>query len=410
MTFILEINTEKNDWYKDFCKGKNDNEIHKEMNDLLLLGYIYKSSIYTKDVNLEESRIIESGNVLISNLERNMLNMSNVATNLFEISNKFSSTLSNSTKKGHLAENLLFDILKKNFSDSIVTFVGETNHSGDILIESDNYPMIIIESKFYSSSVPTKEVQKFKQDMIFNQYKYGLMLSFSSGIQKKLKYDIEMFDNDKYIFYCSDIGLDNPDSIIHIINVCRITFKKLLENENRNETSKKLLLDYTFENMTFSLSQLQHLHRDTEKWYNDIIPLFDNMHSNIHTLFQKCSVKYYEEKDKITSIINEFNLTISEFDSNKKISSVSDMFSDIIIHLKHPLHQEIIMYCSYLYHIFKTYDTNKKTQTIDIIFSKDVIITIQKNKAIIKIGNINTNITKTLTIGEVKHMVSYIKN
>ena len=62
--------------------------------------------------------------------------------------------------------------------DSAFTDTSKQEHSGDFIIATDEY-RVMVECKNYSAPVPTKEVVKFKEDMYLlrDKVRMGLMVS-----------------------------------------------------------------------------------------------------------------------------------------------------------------------------------------------------------------------------------------
>jgi len=83
----------------------------------------------------------------------------------------------NSSKKGKLGESLAMNSLKKKYPDWKIENTTGTAHESDLFAYSDNYGKILYEIKTYSSNVPSKEIQKFKDDMTTTNSKYGIFVS-----------------------------------------------------------------------------------------------------------------------------------------------------------------------------------------------------------------------------------------
>jgi len=64
--------------------------------------------------------------------------------------------------------------------DSAFTDTSKHEHSGDFIVCTDNYSTMI-ECKNYSGPVPTKEVIKFKDDLVRmrNTVRMGIMVSIA---------------------------------------------------------------------------------------------------------------------------------------------------------------------------------------------------------------------------------------
>jgi len=92
----------------------------------------------------------------------------------------------NSQKKGEYNQSLVEEIYNKWFKDIIFEDKSKEPHSGDAWIESETIPLTLVELKHYTNAVPTKEVEKFKQDMANTNISYGLFIA-TGNITKKPK-------------------------------------------------------------------------------------------------------------------------------------------------------------------------------------------------------------------------------
>jgi hypothetical protein len=118
---------------------------------------------------------------------------------------------SSSKARGVLGETLVLDRLAETLMErdgyTIETTAGIA-HACDFLIKRRGYPEVRIDSKAYDSQekVRTKEVKKFRSDLL-QQGSHGIMVSLYSGIVGKSKViDIEQLSNGKLAVYLSNTG------------------------------------------------------------------------------------------------------------------------------------------------------------------------------------------------------------
>ena len=171
------------------------------LNTALTIGL---KSIQMSQTTMNGNSYIEPLREIIveNNIENseNINKINNMLCDLLNIKN-------NSSKKGKLGESLAMNSLKKKYPDWTIENTTGTAHESDLFAYSDNYGKILYEIKTYSSNVPSKEIQKFKDDMTTTNSKYGIFVSQTSGIVGKKLIDYEIIDN-SILVYISCAGLN----------------------------------------------------------------------------------------------------------------------------------------------------------------------------------------------------------
>jgi len=112
---------------------------------------------------------------------------------------KLLENMGNSSIKGRISENTVFNILLELSPTAEIDYVGSESGKGDILFKRFNKPIIMIENKDYSRNVNTSEVDKFKRDAE-NLNCSAILLSQRHGIVEKENYQIEIVNNNIYIY------------------------------------------------------------------------------------------------------------------------------------------------------------------------------------------------------------------
>lgn len=120
-----------------------------------------------------------------------------IETNLSVINEHFSS---NSSKKGQLAEGVLMNLLSDTFPDTEVLETSHSANSGDFhLIKSDK-PLVLIDSKHFSSkTVPKRDLDKFYSDIQTNNCS-GILCNAFGGIANKQHFEIDIVDKNIIVF------------------------------------------------------------------------------------------------------------------------------------------------------------------------------------------------------------------
>jgi len=163
---------------------------------------------------------------------------SSLNTNISELLKK----MENSSLKGKISENIVFNILHSLFPCSQIDFVGTTKETGDIILVRNNKPKILIENKNWDKNVVQEEVKKFIHDVEKNDC-CGIFLSQNYGIANKENFQIDISGNN-VLLYLHEVNND-AEKIKIAINIID-HFKRKIDELNQNsdvDTIDKELLD-----------------------------------------------------------------------------------------------------------------------------------------------------------------------
>lgn len=116
-----------------------------------------------------------------------------ISANIGAIADKFTS--SSNLIKGTASEAVIFNILAEAYPSADVRHIGATaKHECDILFDRGNgLPKILVENKDYTTTVNTRQVEKFVSDIKRHQC-CGLFLSQATGITHRADYSFELVD------------------------------------------------------------------------------------------------------------------------------------------------------------------------------------------------------------------------
>jgi hypothetical protein len=150
--------------------------------------------------------------------------------------------LEKSVDKGKVGEKLLEDYLISNLSanEYSIQVVNKEKHSGDIILASKRLE-VIIDSKYYSHTVPTKEYEKLQRDMKSRNVRCGILISYSSKIAKFNTTDISIYNDQDGLLCCILIlGFAEkiPQSILQAIYFMEVINAKILEKSIPIESVK----------------------------------------------------------------------------------------------------------------------------------------------------------------------------
>ena len=321
---MLRIDTQINPWIDQF----NIEEDKKILNNLLNLGYnvsklasISNNNDYILEfIKMNSDTISNSTNLKLQNLETTLINIQENSNNMintqnqkfFEIIERISGKFYTSSNKGKIAENFLYNTLCELYPNDSVEMTTSTAHESDIQLKSNDYPTMLIESKFYSNPVPTKEIEKFKSDMDRTNIKYGIFISFGTTITGKNKFQIENY-NDKLILY-----LPNADFEISLISLAVISLRKISTYDNNNSIDFDLITQKADEILEI-LKSLDTLYENITKMKYELLKnkknIIDNL-DNIHST-------YLENEVLIKNIITQIKSRIEN-----RLNSILNIASD----------------------------------------------------------------------------------
>ena len=176
--------------------------------DIAKIGREFQSKVddvVSKATSLKtlDDQIVKSEKRLTDHITSKMKDCSDELT-------KITSSLRMSHVKGSVGEVQVINVLKEAFSNFTVTDTSKQPRSGDILVETPQQNKFMIEVKNReSSSVPQKEVESFKDNLVKSpEIKVGILLSMKSGIVNKAsngKFQVKFHEN-QYQIYVPNAG------------------------------------------------------------------------------------------------------------------------------------------------------------------------------------------------------------
>jgi hypothetical protein len=159
----------------------------------------------------------------------------------------------NSSKKGEMTENILFNNLIKAFSNCEVLNTSQTPNSGDIMIRKENKPDILIDSKNFQNNVPKIDLEKFYRDCELNNCS-GILCNVNNGIANKDHFQVDIQDSRIYV-YIANHEFDNTlfQLAVKIIYNIHEIIKKNKTNviEIDKELFERIKIEFNFFLQTF---------------------------------------------------------------------------------------------------------------------------------------------------------------
>lgn len=174
--------------------------------------------------------------------------------------------MENSSSKGKISENLLYNIITPLYPTAEINSVGTTKETGDIMMYRKDKPTILVENKNYDKNVSGDEVKKFIRD-IETQNCCGIMLAQHSGIANKENYQIELYKKN-VVIYLHNVEYD-ADKIKVAINIIDHFKSQITDIDTGADTfsiEKHILDDINTEYQNFINQKITHI--KTIKEYN----------------------------------------------------------------------------------------------------------------------------------------------
>jgi len=266
------------------------------LNTALTIGL---KSIQMSQTTMNGNRYIEPLREIIveNNIENseNINKINNMLCDLLNIKN-------NSSKKGKLGESLAMNSLKKKYPDWTIENTTGTAHESDLFAYSDNYGKILYEIKTYSSNVPSKEIQKFKDDMTTTNSKYGIFVSQTSGIVGKKLIDYEIIDN-SILVYISCAGLNGhgieigTEFLLSLIDSGYLDKRHLLKNDNIRDVLHEI--NESMYELNECINNFSRIKMQIDEHRNTMNRSVDMMYRNVIEYNTKANITYDTLLEKI---------------------------------------------------------------------------------------------------------------
>ncbi len=212
---------------------------------------IFNSILSSTETRLE-NRLSELKDISKTNVNSQTLLQSNVG----ELLKK----MENSSSKGKISENILFNILQSIYPSAEINSVGSIKETGDIILIRKDKPTILFENKNYDKNVVQEEVKKFLRDVEL-QNCCGIMLAQHYGITNKENFEIEINNNNVLVYlHKVEYDADKIKAAVDIID----HFKSKMVDINKIHgdditIDKDVLDDINKEYQIFIANKLSHI-------------------------------------------------------------------------------------------------------------------------------------------------------
>jgi len=262
-TLYSSINQDTNFLLKSSINKENLEQFISTLDEKFSKTLVNSQSIFnaiiTSTEHRLESRLSEIKDISSTNSSANTQLQSNI--------NELLRKMENSSSKGKISENILFNILNPMYPTAQIESVGTVKETGDIIMSRKDKPTILFENKNYDKNVGQEEVRKFLRD-VENQNCSGIMLAQHFGIVNKDNFEIEIHNNNVLVYlHKVEYDAEKIKAAVDIIDHFKST---LIDMESDNgdsiQLSKELLDEINKEYQGFVANKLSHI--KTIKDYN----------------------------------------------------------------------------------------------------------------------------------------------
>jgi len=210
------------------------------------------NAIITSTEHRLDNRLTELKDISSTNSSSQIQLQSNI--------NELLRKMENSSSKGKISENILYNILNHLYPTGQIDSVGTVKETGDIIISRKNKPTILFENKNYDRNVGQEEVKKFIRD-IETQNCSGIMLAQHFGISNKDNFEIELHNNNVLVYlHKVEYDAEKIKAAVDIID----HFKEMVRDLETCDgdvvnINKSLMEDINKEYQAFVSNKLAHI-------------------------------------------------------------------------------------------------------------------------------------------------------
>ena len=136
-----------------------------------------------------------------------------------------------------VGEKLLEDYLINNLSanEYSIQVVNKERFSGDIVVSSKKLE-IMIDTKYYTNTVPSKEYEKLQRDMKSRNIQCGILVSYSSKVAKFNTTDISIYNDGLCCIIVIGFAEKVPQSILQAIYFLEVINAKILNTSSEKDS------------------------------------------------------------------------------------------------------------------------------------------------------------------------------
>ena len=207
--------------------------------------------------------------------------------------------MENSSIKGKISENILFNTLVSMYPCAQIDSVGTTKETGDIIMTRKDRPRILIENKNWDKNVVQEEVKKFLHD-VEQQNCCGLFLAQNCGIANKEDFEINVHNGNVLVYVHQ--AKNDPDKIkiaISIIDHFKMRLDQMNDKSAVNaETICKERLDNINQEYQAFVAQKLAMIRHVRDFQSKLCKMIEDV--RLPSLEEHLSSRYASSSSKYT--------------------------------------------------------------------------------------------------------------
>ena len=255
-TLYTSINQDTNSLLKTSINKENLDNFISTLDEKFSKTLVSSQNVFNSIITSTESRLGTRLNELKDISSTNSFSQNNLQTNVNELLKK----MENSSSKGKISENILFNVLHPLYPTAQIDSVGTTKETGDIMMQRKGKPTILFENKNYEKNIGQDEVRKFLHD-VERQNCSGIMLAQHFGITNKDNFEIEIH-NGNVLVYLHKVEYD-AEKIKAAVDIIDHFKSKLVDLEmiggDSANINKDVLDDINKEYQLFVSNKLSHI-------------------------------------------------------------------------------------------------------------------------------------------------------
>jgi len=228
----------------------------------------------------------ERTDILHKNYQKNIDKLrTNYNEKMEEITNRIFKSEENSSIKGKLSENAMFQNLNMLFPKNTIEDTHKEAGRGDFIMIDSKNNKIMFENKDYSKNVPKKEIDKFKRDLENNNDIWAaVLMSNASGICNKSDYCIEPV-GEKLAIYLHNTNKD--------INKIKNAYDILCAINNANiDFANKEIIDKLTQNSSEFKRKISKSRKDLDKFYKSMIDNILDIENLTKNTFEEIKIEF----------------------------------------------------------------------------------------------------------------------
>ena len=221
-----------------------------------------------------------------------------------------------SVTKGRIGESSLISSLRMYYPLASVEDMSKVNNQSDIRFSCKSLGLsnVWIEVKTYTNAVPTKEIEKFKNEMSCNDVQFGIFASTTSTITKHRILEIETLSHGGRLMYIPNAGIEGLMVVYGLMYLSEYNHKTTVISDksadsDASHTSIKVMdtIQMEIESMSNLMVVYSKLRKSLEKTSRDIERTLKKSMTELDTNLQNFETQFEASLNKIKGILSVTN-------------------------------------------------------------------------------------------------------